>query len=70
MLVLKKASLGIAMQSGSGVARDVADMILLNDSFGVLRPAFREGRRIIGRNLPNALGTVAMKMHKPTQPYS
>jgi cation-transporting P-type ATPase E len=45
---LKKASLGIAMQSGSSAARNVADMILLKDSFNALRPAFQEGRRIIG----------------------
>jgi cation-transporting ATPase E len=45
---LKKASLGIAMQSGSSAARNVADMILLQDSFNALRPAFHEGRRIIG----------------------
>jgi len=48
VLALKKASLGIAMQSGSNAARNVADMILLNDSFAVLRPAFNEGRRIVG----------------------
>ncbi len=48
VLSLKKASLGIAMQSGSSAARNVADMILLNDSFAALRPAFTEGRRIIG----------------------
>lgn len=48
VLALKKASLGIAMQSGSSAARNVADMILLNDSFAALRPAFEEGRRIIG----------------------
>ncbi len=51
---LKKASLGIAMQSGSSAARNVADMILLNDSFNALRPAFHEGRRIIG-GMSNAL---------------
>ena len=45
---LKRASLGIAMNGGSGAARDVADLILLKDSFAVLRPAFYEGRRIIG----------------------
>jgi cation-transporting ATPase E len=45
---LKKASLGIAMQSGSSAARNVADMILLQDSFNALRPAFQEGRRITG----------------------
>lgn len=45
---LKKASLGIAMNGGSSAARDVADVILLKNSFAVLRPAFYEGRRIIG----------------------
>jgi len=45
---LKKASLGIVMQSGSSAARNVADMILLKDSFNALRPAFVEGRRIVG----------------------
>ena len=54
VLALKKASLGIAMQSGSSAARNVADMILLNDSFAALRPAFHEGRRIIG-GMSNAL---------------
>jgi cation-transporting P-type ATPase E len=54
VLALKKASLGIAMQSGSGAARNVADMILLHDSFAALRPAFQEGRRIIG-GMSNAL---------------
>lgn len=51
---LKKATLGIAMQSGSSAARNVADMILLQDSFHALRPAFQEGRRIIG-GMSNAL---------------
>lgn len=47
VLSLKKASLGIAMQSGSSAARNVADMVLLNDSFAALKPAFYEGRRIV-----------------------
>jgi len=47
VLSLKKANLGIAMQSGSAATRSVADMILLNDSFGALLPAFLEGQRII-----------------------
>ena len=51
---LKKATLGISMQSGSSAARNVADMILLGDSFHALRPAFQEGRRIIG-GMTNAL---------------
>jgi cation-transporting ATPase E len=47
VLSLKKANLGIAMQSGSAATRSVADMVLLNDSFGALPPAFLEGQRII-----------------------
>ncbi len=47
-LSLKKAKLGIAMESGSNVTRNVADMILLNDSFAALLPALTEGKRIIG----------------------
>src|ERR671933_717009 len=54
VLALKKASLGIAMQSGSSAARNVADMVLLQDSFHALHPAFQEGRRIIG-GMSNAL---------------
>ena len=46
-LSLKKAKLGIAMQSGSSVTRNVADMALLGDSFAALRPAFTEGKRIV-----------------------
>lgn len=47
VLSLKKAKLGIAMQSGSAATRGVADMVLLNDSFQALPPAFLEGQRII-----------------------
>lgn len=46
-LSLKKAKLGIAMESGSTVTRNIADMILLNDSYSALLPAFSEGKRII-----------------------
>ena len=47
VLSLKKAQLGIAMQSGSSATRGVADMVLLNDSFAALAPAFTEGQRIV-----------------------
>ena len=46
VISLKRANLGIAMQSGSQAARSVADMVLLDDSFGSLPYAFREGQRI------------------------
>lgn len=47
VLSLKKAHIGIAMQSGTQAARGVADIILMNDSFAALPPAFREGQRIV-----------------------
>jgi cation-transporting ATPase E len=46
VLALKKAQLGIAMGSGSDATRRVADMVLIEDSFSALRPAFREGKRV------------------------
>ena len=45
---LKQAHVGVAMRSGSAVARDVADIVLTEDSFAALPTAQREGRRIIG----------------------
>ena len=48
VLALKKAQLGIAMQSGSPAARGIADIVLVGDSFAALTPAFREGQRIVG----------------------
>ncbi len=47
VLSLKKADLGIAMQSGSQATRGVADIVLTNDSFAVLPQAITEGQRII-----------------------
>ena len=44
---LKGAQVGVAMRSGSTVTRDVADIVLVDDSFAALPPAQREGRRII-----------------------
>jgi cation-transporting ATPase E len=47
VLSLKKANLGIAMQSGTQATRSVADIVLLNDSFASLAPAVSEGQRIV-----------------------
>jgi cation-transporting ATPase E len=44
---LKRSNLGIAMRSGSDAARGVADLVLLDDSFGSLPAAFVEGQRIV-----------------------
>ncbi len=73
VLSLKKAKLGIAMQSGSNATRNVADMVLLGDSYAALIPALSEGKRIVngisdatyllvGRGLSYALIIVAVMM--------
>ncbi|HEY0403891.1 MAG TPA: haloacid dehalogenase, partial [Blastococcus sp.] len=41
------AQVGVAMRSGSAVTRDIADIVLVDDSLGALLPARRQGRRII-----------------------
>lgn len=47
VLSLKKANLGISMQSGSQATRAVADIVLMKDSFAALAPAVSEGQRIV-----------------------
>ncbi len=47
VLSLKRAQVGIAMQSGSQATRSIADIVLLEDSFAALPLAFREGQRIV-----------------------
>ena len=49
---LKRAQVGVAMKSGSAVTRDVADIVLTDDSLAALLPTQHEGRRII-----NGIGT-------------
>ncbi len=47
VLALKEADLGVAMNGGSSMAKDVADVVLLNNSFSTLPLLLYEGRRII-----------------------
>jgi len=44
---IKAADVGIALQSGSGAARGVADMVLINDNFSALPKAIVEGKRTV-----------------------
>lgn len=47
VLALKESDLGVAMNGGSSMAKDVADVVLLNNSFSTLPLLLYEGRRII-----------------------
>jgi len=48
VLALKHADLGIAMGSGSGATRAVAQLVLLNDKFSVMPHVVAEGRKVLG----------------------
>ncbi len=45
---LRKANIGVAIGSGTEVAKEASDLVLINDSFSTIYSAIEEGRRIIG----------------------
>jgi len=54
---LKAANVGIAMGSGAGVAKEAAQIVLLNDDFGAIVSGIREGR-LIFENLKKCIAYV------------
>lgn len=44
---LKRANVGVALESGSGAARGVSEMVLVKDNFAALPKALLEGRRTV-----------------------
>jgi cation-transporting P-type ATPase E len=59
-LALKEADLGIAMGSGSPVARGVAELVLLDDQFEVLPFVVAQGRQVL-HNIENAASLFLFK---------
>ncbi|MFB6212583.1 MAG: cation-translocating P-type ATPase [Candidatus Magasanikbacteria bacterium] len=41
---LKKSDIGISVESGTDVARDASDLVLLDNSFSVIKEAIKQGR--------------------------
>lgn len=44
---IKRADVGVAQGSGTDVAQEVSDLVLLNDSFSIIVAAIEEGRAIL-----------------------
>ena len=52
---LRRANIGVAIGSGTEVAKEASDLVLINDSFSTIYAAIEEGRRITA-NLQKVLG--------------
>lgn len=60
VLALKDADLGVAMGSGSGATRAVAQIVLMNDDFASLPSVVGEGRRVLA-NIERVAGLFLTK---------
>lgn len=60
VLALKKADLGIAMNSGSPATRAVAEVVLMDNKFSHLPSVLAEGRRVVA-NIERASGLFIIK---------
>ena len=66
-LSLKKANIGVAMgKSGSEVAKEAAEMVLLDDNFSTLILAIREGRTIFANLKKTVLGNITANLGELT----
>lgn len=44
---LRKADIGIALESGTDIAKEASDLVLMSDDFSIIVSAIREGRKIV-----------------------
>ena len=66
-LSLKKAHIGVAMgKAGSEVAKEAAEIVLLDDNFSTLSLAIREGRTIFANLRKTVLGNIAANLGELT----